>query len=94
MTRFAELHALLTGAPIPAAVENSGQPDATEMPDQIVSPSGRITGCIADDGQEVRRLQQTRLSLIPRQVGMPINRRKLMALTHEQLKREIGRCQT
>ena len=88
MTRFPDLHALLTGDTIPAAVSSSGQPDATETPDQIVSPSGRITGQFTDDDQEVRQLQQERLALLPRQIGRPGNRRKMRDLTIQQLKAE------
>jgi hypothetical protein len=91
MTRFPDLHALLTGSPIPAAIPTSGKPDAAEMPDQIVSPSGRIAGVTTDDDQEVRRLQRARLSLLPRQIGCPGNRRRLQALTTAQLRAEAGR---
>lgn len=88
MTRFPSLHALLTGDTIPAAIPASGQPDAAEMPDQIVSPSGRITGFSTDDAQEVRRLQQERLSLLSRQIGRPGNRRRMRDLTIQQLRAE------
>jgi hypothetical protein len=44
------------------------------------------------DDQEVRRLQQERLSLLPRQIGCPGNRRRLQALTTAQLRRECGRA--
>lgn len=53
-----------------------------------------LHGLLTGEPSIVDEIQRERLSLIPRQVGMPKNRRKLMALTHEQLKREIGRCQT
>jgi len=88
MTRLPKLHALLVGATIPAAIPTSGQPDAAEMPVQIVSTSGRITGTSTDDDQEVRRLQRERLSLLPRQIGSPGNRRRLQALTTAQLRAE------
>lgn len=90
MTRFPSLHALLTGDTIPAAIPASGQPDAAEMPDQIVSPSGRITGVSTDDDQEVRRLQQERLSLLSRQIGRPGNRQRMRELTTAQLRAEAG----
>jgi len=90
VTRFPDLHALLTGATIPAAIPTSGQPDAAEMPVQIVSTSGRIAGVTTDDDQEVRRLQQERLSLLSRQIGRPGNRRKMRDLTTAQLRAEAG----
>ncbi len=36
-------------------------------------------------------LQQRRLALLPRQVGMPKNRARLREATHEQRRREVGR---
>ena len=88
VTRFPDLHALLTGDTIPAAIPASRRPSAAEMPDQIVSPSGRITGVSTDDAQEVRRLQQERLSLLSRQIGRPGNRRRMRDLTIQQLRAE------
>ena len=90
VTRFPDLYALLTGATIPAAIPQSGQPDAASKPEQIVSTSGRITGCSTDDDQEVRRLQQERLALLPRQIGRPDNRRRMRDLTTAQLRAEAG----
>jgi hypothetical protein len=90
MTRFPTLYALLVGSPIPAAIPTSGQPDAAEMPVQIVSTSGRITGFSTDDDQEVRRLQQERLSLLSRQIGRPGNRQRMRDLTTAQLRAESG----
>ncbi len=91
MTRFPDLYALLTGDTIPAAIPQSGQPDAASKPEQIVSTSGRITGFSTDDDQEVRRLQRERLSLLSRQIGRPENRRRMRDLTTAQLRVEAGR---
>lgn len=88
MTRFPDLHALLTGDTIPAAIPTSRQPSAAAKPDQVVSTSGRIPGVLTDDDQDARHIAQQRAALLSRQIGRPDNRRKMRDLTIQQLRAE------
>jgi len=80
----------LTGDTIPAAIPASRQPSAAVKPDQIVSPSGRITGVSSDDDQEARHIAQQRAALLCRQIGRPDNRRRMRDLTTAQLRAEAS----
>jgi hypothetical protein len=41
--------------------------------------------------ETIDRIQRERLSLLPRQFGRPDNRRRMAALTHQQLGEELKR---